>query len=108
MRLHRLRTYLLHMRLHMPAAHRAFLAELEAGPSVREAAMELSARKSLMSAYDEAVHELEWFRAQHRGFAATYIAQWAKADATGTGGSDFMPALTGYKQTTAAHRLSSP
>jgi indoleamine 2,3-dioxygenase len=60
---------------------------------------------SLVEAYDEAVHQLEKFRAQHRGFAQQYIAQFSKKETTGTGGSDFMPALTGYKQTTAAFKL---
>jgi indoleamine 2,3-dioxygenase len=62
------------------------------------------AHKALAEAYDAAVCELEAFRAQHRAFAARYIAQFS-AKETGTGGSDFMPALSGYKATTAAHRL---
>ena len=33
-----LRAYLLDMRRHMPPAHRAFIAALEAGPSLRQAA----------------------------------------------------------------------
>jgi indoleamine 2,3-dioxygenase len=59
----------------------------------------------LVEAYDEAVYQLEQFRGQHRGFAAKYIAQWSKKETTGTGGSDFMPALTGFKQTTATYKL---
>ena len=120
----------------MPPAHRAMLHQLEAGPSVRMAVEELSAalkppssrensltdnvsvgsvangsssglcQGSLVDAYDAAVHELEKFRAQHRGFAQQYIAQWSKKE-VGTGGSDFMPALTAYKKTTAEHKLST-
>lgn len=129
----RLQKYLLDMRAHMPPSHRAFLAELEAGPSARSAIHDLtgtldssnnsssssgsdSASTSssldssgsgggLVDAYNEAVYELERFRAQHRGFAQQYIAKFAKKETTGTGGSDFMPALTGYKQTTAASKL---
>lgn len=141
----RLRAYLADMREHMPPSHRAFLQQLEAGPSVREAvqAMAGSALPSvgtgntssdssseltgtgnvssssncsrlitcgkgsaggLVEAYNEAVFELERFRAQHRGFANSYIAQWSKKE-VGTGGSDFMPALSSYKEATAAHRL---
>jgi len=37
---------------------------------------------------------------------SSYIAQWSKKE-VGTGGSDFMPALTAYKVTTAAHRLGT-
>lgn len=128
----RLQKYLLDMRAHMPPSHRAFLAELEAGPSARSAIHDLtgtlgssssssgseSASTSssldmssggsgggLVDAYNEAMYELERFRAQHRGFAQQYIAKFAKKETTGTGGSDFMPALTGYKQTTAASKL---
>jgi indoleamine 2,3-dioxygenase len=50
------------------------------------------------------VFQLERFRAQHKGFAQRYIARWTK-EAAGTGGSDFMPALHGYQQTTAASKL---
>jgi indoleamine 2,3-dioxygenase len=59
----------------------------------------------VVQAYNETVHQLEQFRAQHRGFAQKYIAQFAKKETTGTGGSDFMPALTGYKQTTASFKV---
>jgi indoleamine 2,3-dioxygenase len=130
-----LQKYLTDMRAHMPPSHRAFLCGLEAGPSVRSAIYDLTgtlgssssidsdsslqgpfidnsssssgggSSSSLVEAYDEAVYQLEQFRAQHRGFAAKYIAQWSKKETTGTGGSDFMPALTGFKQTTASFRL---
>jgi indoleamine 2,3-dioxygenase len=92
------------MRCHMPPAHRAFLATLEAGPSVRQAVQTLSAAAALVDAYDAALSELERFRAQHRGFARAYIAQFSDKE-VGTGGSAFMPALKGYRDTTAAHRL---
>lgn len=59
----------------------------------------------MVEAYDEAVQQLERFRAQHRGFAQTYIAQWAKKEVTGTGGSEFMAALTAYKKSTGASKV---
>lgn len=41
------------------------------------------------------------------GFASAYIAvPGRKADEKGTGGSDFMPALTSYRDATARHMLS--
>lgn len=117
----------------MPPAHRAFLQQLGAGPSVRQAVQQLtttaapgissssngggdgngsraaattgSSNASLLEAYDAAVSELDKFRGQHRAFARQYIAQWSEKE-VGTGGSNFMPALTGYKNTTAAHKLS--
>ncbi|KAF8062937.1 KIN14Q [Scenedesmus sp. PABB004] len=101
-----LSTYLAAMRAHMPPAHRAFLDALEAGPSVRGAVRRLAAA-SVTEAYDAAVGELAAFRAQHRGFAAQYIAQFAAREgARGTGGSDFMPALSAYATATGAHRLA--
>ncbi|MEW5320505.1 MAG: hypothetical protein WDW38_011573 [Sanguina aurantia] len=63
---------------------------------------------ALRGAYNGAVGELERFRAQHRAFAYSYIAKFSKAAVggdKGTGGSDFMPALQGYRETTAGHRL---
>ena len=48
--------------------------------------------------------ELERFRAQHRAFAHAYIARHSAAE-RGTGGSDFMPALEGYRAATAQHLL---
>lgn len=127
----RLRSYLFDMRCHMPPAHRGFLVALEAGPSVRHAVQRLAATNSapaagngssssstrcrrssspaaaLVDAYDAAVSELERFRAQHRGFARAYIAQFSDKDSeeVGTGGSAFMLALKGYRETTATHRL---
>ncbi|KAG2438059.1 hypothetical protein HXX76_005669 [Chlamydomonas incerta] len=62
----------------------------------------------LRDAYNEAIAEMEKFRSQHKAFAYNYIARWAKREATGTGGSDFMPALTGYRDTTHQHLLVPP
>ena len=108
MLLYRLRDYLGTMRLHMPPQHRLFISKLEAGASARAAA--LKARSSCREAYNDVIAELEKFRGQHRAFARSYIAQWSKAAGRegekGTGGSDFMPALQGYRATTAAHKIS--
>jgi indoleamine 2,3-dioxygenase len=73
------------------------------------------------AAYNECVHELERFRSQHKAFAFNYVAKHNKkaaavagaaaaggagaATETGTGGSDFMPALAGYRDATSQHRL---
>jgi indoleamine 2,3-dioxygenase len=160
-----LRAYLLDMRRHMPPAHRAFIAGLEAGPSLRQAAeahpgslkvggwlpvVALHWQHSTLvcflacrhrsawqysealpccpvptclppprflvckqAAYNECVHELERFRSQHKAFAFNYISKHSRKAAagaaaaaeTGTGGSDFMPALAGYRDTTSQHRL---
>ena len=59
------------------------------------------------------MHELERFRSQHKAFAFNYIAKHSKKAAAGagaetekgTGGSDFMPALAGYRDATSKHLL---
>jgi len=104
------------MRLHMPPPHRGFIERLEAAnaaaaaqgaPTVRGRAAAGGGGNSgrrLTEAYNAVVTELEAFRSQHRSFAAQYIANFSKKE-TGTGGSDFMPALAGFRRTTAVHRL---
>lgn len=59
----------------------------------------------LRDAYNAAVEEMERFRSQHRALAHSYIAKWARRETTGTGGSNFMPALTGYRDDTSRHLL---
>ncbi|GIL76253.1 hypothetical protein Vretifemale_5731 [Volvox reticuliferus] len=103
-----LRDYLDTMVLHMPPAHRAFLRRLataNSGPTNVRSYVQRVATAELRDAYNAAVEELERFRSQHRAFAHSYIAKWARKETTGTGGSDFMPALTGYKDTTSRHVL---
>lgn len=156
-----LRAYLRDMRAHMPPAHRAFLAAIEAAPSLRRAAEAarcslrvssmrrrvrwpgtttlvvgwkrtgrsrftsglrregptppLGAASRLPSAtpaplqapYNECVVELEKFRSQHKAFAFNYIAKHSRREReTGTGGSDFMPALQGYRDATSQHLIA--
>ncbi len=63
---------------------------------------------SLEDAYNACVHELVSFRSQHRSMAGQYIAQQSRRalkDEKGTGGTDFMPALTTYRDTTRRHLL---
>ncbi|PNW70203.1 hypothetical protein CHLRE_17g710200v5 [Chlamydomonas reinhardtii] len=123
-----LRDYLGTMVAHMPPPHRAFLAALAAansntgtgtgtagsgqpaGANVRTYVLGAGggAGGELRDAYNEAVAEMEKFRSQHKAFAYNYIAKWAKRETTGTGGSDFMPALAGYRDTTQKHLLVPP
>jgi len=90
---------------HMPPAHRAFLRRTRAGGGVR--AFCGRGGPSLAAGYNDCVSQLERFRAAHRSFASAYIAKFARGEGAerGTGGSDFMPALGGYRASTAAHRL---
>lgn len=100
-----LRDYLGAMRLHMPREHRQALASLEAATSLRECVQKASTASQLRDSYNEAVEELTKFRAMHKQFAATYITKQAPKEERGTGGSAFMPALTGYQRTTSTHVL---
>lgn len=62
---------------------------------------------SLQGPYNDCVAELDRFRSQHKAFAFSYIAKHSKRaeGKTGTGGSDFMPALAGYRDATARSLL---
>ncbi|HYB13045.1 MAG TPA: hypothetical protein VEG67_06215, partial [Myxococcota bacterium] len=69
-----LRAYLAEMRSYMPPGHRAFVQELEAGHSIREAVRARTAdHPSLGEVYDACLHWLEHFRATHLEYAARYI-----------------------------------
>ena len=103
-----LKAYLLEMRDYMPPEHRAFLARLEARPSVRDLVLR-SADLSLEKAYDRCLEEVETFRSTHLEFAAKYIFQQAQTDpknphAVGTGGTPFMRYLKKHRDETSNHR----
>jgi hypothetical protein len=83
----------------------------QAGPSIR-AYVAGAKDAALLEQYNEAVQLLTSFRQQHKGFAHSYIAQHSKKQKAGgdvgTGGSNFMPALRAYGQTTADHVMDVP
>lgn len=76
----------------------------QAGPSLRSIAM---SRPELHGPYNAALQQLKRFRSQHKAFATAYIAAQAKkgGDEKGTGGSDFVPALAAYRDTTARFQI---
>lgn len=103
-----MRIYLNEMRDYMPPADRDFVATLEAGPSVRRwVIQEKEAHPALRDAYNEAVSQLQQFRALHIEFAAMYIikpaAKGEKSAAVGTGGTPFTVYLKKHIQETAVH-----
>ncbi|KAG2498462.1 hypothetical protein HYH03_003716 [Edaphochlamys debaryana] len=102
-----LRDYLDSMVDHMPPPHRAFIRRLAAAQDTPACVRTFVTSRGgeLREAYNDAVVEMEKFRAQHKAFAFNYIAKFARKEATGTGGSDFMPALSGYREDTARHVL---
>jgi indoleamine 2,3-dioxygenase len=99
-----LTAYLRAMRQYMPPAHRAFLGEVEAGPSIEDFVRE--AAGSLVGAYEECIRLLADFRSRHLEFAATYIHRQAERGANsthyGTGGTPFMAYLKKHRDETRA------
>lgn len=94
--------YLSTMESHMPPAHRSFINNLRTrGGSLRSFCLRY---RGTTEAYNEAVHQLSLFRNMHKAFASKYIAAFSNKE-KGTGGSDFMPALSSYQQTTSASRI---
>jgi indoleamine 2,3-dioxygenase len=106
-----LRVYLSAMRQYMPPAHRAFLTDVEQGPSIRAFVLEDRDNGPLREAYDAAVRVVGQFRAKHLEYAATYIHQQsqrgANSTAYGTGGTPFMPYLKKHRDETNRHLLGS-
>lgn len=106
-----LREYLLEMRDYMPPEHRAFLAQAEAGPSLRGFCQsQRGAPNRVLELYDDGVELLRRFRALHLEFAATYINNQAPRGLenptdVGTGGTPFMRYLKKHEDETAAHRV---
>jgi indoleamine 2,3-dioxygenase len=100
--------FLTGMRAYMPAPHRRFLEDLEAGPSVRgyvERHRSISPR--LCVAYNGAVESLVRLRAQHIGITGRYIKRFQRDEETakGTGGSDFVSFLRKSREETTERLL---
>lgn len=105
-----LRPYLLDMRNYMPAAHRDFIAQVEAGPGVRRFVSEHRGDGGLREAYNACVTWVERFRAKHLEYAASYIFKQAQSSvanptAVGTGSTPFMPYLKKHRDETGKHLI---
>ncbi|HLK59983.1 MAG TPA: hypothetical protein VKU00_25710, partial [Chthonomonadaceae bacterium] len=106
-----LKAYLLEMRDYMPPRHRAFLAHIEEGPSVREAVLaQQAACPALSTVYNACVSLVEQFRSLHLQYAAQYIFKQAQTDnanpsQVGTGGTPFMAYLKKHRDETTEHAL---
>lgn len=100
--------FLTGMRAHMPAPHRRFLEDLEAGPSVRECVERgRGTHPRLGDAYNAAVDALVRLRAQHIGITGRYIKRFQSDQETakGTGGSDFVAFLKKSREETTDRLL---
>jgi indoleamine 2,3-dioxygenase len=108
-----LRPYLLDMRNYMPPRHRAFLAAIEAGPSIRDYVYQHRAHEGLREAYNTCITWIERFRSRHLGYAADYVfkqAQSSPANPTtiGTGSTPFLPYLRKHRDETAESLIRGP
>jgi indoleamine 2,3-dioxygenase len=107
-----LHTYLMEMRDYMPPAHRAFIAAVEAGASVRDhVAAHHKQLPDLGNNYNAAVEGLERFRSTHLEYAHSYIIKQSRGGArnpnsVGTGGTPFGPYLRKHRDETARGKLS--
>jgi indoleamine 2,3-dioxygenase len=89
--------HLADMRRFMPAEHRAFVARVEAMPSVRDLTDKLL--------YNEALEALATFRTTHLKFAHEYIARWVD-DPRGTGGTPYLEWLGQLIEETRGHKVA--
>ncbi|HEU4561998.1 MAG TPA: hypothetical protein VFS20_29495 [Longimicrobium sp.] len=90
-----LREHVMGMREYMPPRHRAFIAHVEQGPSVRDFVQRNESSAALVEVYNECVRGVYNFQAKHLEYAGRYIhAQAQRATGNpvdvGTGGTPFM------------------
>lgn len=91
------------MRSYMPPAHRAFVADLEAGPDVH-AFVETSDRADLVEAYNSCIDLLIRFREIHHEYAMEYVMDRI-GDETGTGGTPYARFLKNLIEDTQAKHV---
>ncbi len=109
-----LHAYLMEMRDYMPPAHRAFIAAVERGPSLREYVSKNHDRiPALRDNYNAAVEGLERFRSTHLEYAHSYIIKQSRGGArnpnfVGTGGTPFGPYLKKHRDETARGTIVGP
>ncbi|MCB0194656.1 MAG: hypothetical protein KDJ65_22080 [Anaerolineae bacterium] len=100
-----MRVYLTEMRDYMPPADRAFVAQLEGGPSIRDY-VTTRGPSALREAYNATIEKLTQFRSRHIEFASLYILKPAQtSEAVGTGGTPFTFYLKKHIKETKAHQL---
>lgn len=80
--------FLRRMREYMPLKHRQFLAELEAGPSLREYILHKKPDYSrLKELYNQSVELLDAFRKKHLEISVNYVVKQARKKETGVSGT---------------------
>jgi indoleamine 2,3-dioxygenase len=80
--------FLRRMREYMPLKHRQFLAEFEAGPSLREYILHKKPDYSrLKELYNQSVELLDAFRKKHLEISVNYVVKQARKKETGVSGT---------------------
>ena len=97
----RTQPFLQAMRDYMPPAHRSFLQWLEAGPTLKEGALQ----HGLSDAYDKAIEALDLFRRDHMAITSRYITQQGDDSAEGTGGTEYGTFLRVTRKETTDQRI---
>jgi indoleamine 2,3-dioxygenase len=106
-----LHAYLMEMRDYMPPKDRAFIAAVEAGPSIRDYVMEHHKQlPALRENYNAAVDGIERFRSTHLEYAHSYIIKQSRGsernpNSVGTGGTPFGPYLKKHRDETARGKI---
>jgi len=106
-----LSVYLQEMRLYMPQAHRAFLDQLAAQPSIRDYVQQAGQKiPALRELYNRGLDGLVRFRLTHLQYAALYIQKQSQQNsqnpnAVGTGGTPFMRYLSKHEKEAEKYRL---
>lgn len=106
----RARPFLTAMRAYMPPLHRAFIEEVEAGPSLRDFVAERrDSHPRLTERYDHCIDALDRFRTTHFELAVRYITRQAPNPerAKGTGGTELADFLTATREDTRSKKISS-
>ncbi|MBM4069532.1 MAG: hypothetical protein FJ271_11370 [Planctomycetes bacterium] len=107
-----LRAYLLEMQDYMPAPHRRLIADLAAGPGLREFVLQQRRDEyALVHAYNDCVNWVSHFRGKHLEYAGAYIHDQSQHDlsnptSVGTGGTPFMPYLKKHRDESRAHLIT--
>lgn len=106
-----LRAYLLEMHDYMPPPHRRLIADIAAGPGLRDFVLRHRRDEyALVHAYDDCVTWVSHFRGKHLEYAGAYIHNQSQHDlsnptAIGTGGTPFMPYLKKHRDESRAHLI---
>ncbi|HVH13272.1 MAG TPA: hypothetical protein VM759_09485 [Longimicrobium sp.] len=105
-----LRDHVLELRDYMPPRHRAFIAHVEQGPSIREFVQQQERGGPLVSLYNECVAGVHRFQEKHLEYAGRYIHAQAQRSTgnpvdVGTGGTPFMRYLKKHSDDLNAYLL---